>query len=566
MHLWHWCDFFYFCTMNRLVLLSLTIALHGLAYAQRTVGLLSIVDSQAWPGYNLIYPHNQSNVYLLDNCGEVVHSWTDDPQWRPGNTAYILPDGNLVKTKRLNVFQSDPIWAGGGGAIIEMRDWDNNLIWQFELNTANARLHHDFKVLPNGHVIMIAWELKTGAEAIEAGRNPALLPQNKIWPDYILEINPTTMDTVWEWHAWDHLIQDFDPSKANYGDPAEHPELIDINWDTSNGHPDWMHVNAIDYNPALDQILISVPTFHEVWVIDHSTTTEEAAGHSGGRAGRGGDLLYRWGNPLAYRAGDIQDQRLFYPHNIHWVGPFLEDTHPHFGKLAVFNNRVNPAYSTVNVFNPAFDTISWTYPFENGVWAPSSFDLSLTHPDTFQINSDGLSSVQLLPNGNVLVCSGRWGYAFELNAQNEVVWEYRTPLSGGSRVPQGQVLSIGTNATFRMDRYPLVYSAFEGRNLIPQGPLELNALPGLCQTTDILEEQAGSPKFEIGTNPTSGYFEINSFFTQDAMLELRDMTGRLLWQATIAPGRSRHDIRHLENGIYLVRVPGHPAQRLVVQY
>ncbi|MCB0598325.1 MAG: hypothetical protein KDD28_29900, partial [Phaeodactylibacter sp.] len=49
-----------------------------------TVGLLSYNPSKAYDGYNLIYPHNQPNVYLLDNCGEVVHVWEDEPQWRPG--------------------------------------------------------------------------------------------------------------------------------------------------------------------------------------------------------------------------------------------------------------------------------------------------------------------------------------------------------------------------------------------------------------------------------------------------------------------------------------------------
>ena len=58
-----------------------------------------------------------------------------------------------------------------------------------------------------------------------------------------------------------------------------------------------MHTNSIDYNEEFDQILISVRYFNEIWVIDHSTTTEEAAGHTGGNSGKGGDLLYRWGNP-----------------------------------------------------------------------------------------------------------------------------------------------------------------------------------------------------------------------------------------------------------------------------
>jgi len=503
---------------------------------------------------------------LLNNCGEVVHRWTDEAFWRPGNTAYILPNGNLVKTKRRNVFQNDPIWAGGGGAIIEIRDWDNHLVWQFEQNNATQRLHHDFKVLPNGNIIMISWELKTGIEAIEAGRNPALLPQNKIWPDYMLEVNPTTNQVVWEWHAWDHLIQDFDPAKNNYGNVAAHPELIDINWDTSEGHPDWMHVNAIDYNAELDQILISVPTFHEVWVIDHSTTTEEAAGHSGGRSGRGGDLMYRWGNSAAYRAGTAADQKLFYPHHIHWVEPFLDASHPHFGKIAAFNNQVNPAYSTVNVFNPTFDSVSWSYPMSDNRWLPLDFDVARTHPDTFQINSDGLSSVQFLPNGNVLICSGRWGYAFELTPDDEIVWEYKTPLSGGNRVTQGQVLSIGTNATFKMDRYPVNYAAFDGRELNPQEYLELNPDTLFCSISTAIVESERENLLSVFPNPSDEEVVIRWNGHRETRMRATDIWGRSMQDIVLVPGQTRVSTANWNSGIYFLRISEAPPIKLLIRH
>ena len=83
--------------------------------------------------------------------------------------------------------------------------------------------------------------------------------------------------------------------------------------------PDWLHINAVAYNAELDQIMLSVFEFSEIWVIDHSTTTAEAAGHEGGKYGKGGDLLYRWGNPRAYRAGTVKDQKLFGQHNAHWI-------------------------------------------------------------------------------------------------------------------------------------------------------------------------------------------------------------------------------------------------------
>ena len=60
---------------------------------------------------------------------------------------------------------------------------------------------------------------------------------------------------------------------------------------------DWLHTNGIDYNAEYDLIVLSVPRMNELWVIDHSTTTEEALGSTGGRWGKGGDLLWRWGNP-----------------------------------------------------------------------------------------------------------------------------------------------------------------------------------------------------------------------------------------------------------------------------
>ena len=126
-------------------------------------------------------------------------------------------------------------------------------------------------------------------------------------------------EIVWEWHSWDHLIQDFDPDAANYGVLSEHPELADINTDAeeisdaeiqallaggeialqdaeeSPNAPDLMHFNSITYNPTLDQIIVSANSFSEFWIIDHSTTTQEAVDSTGGRQGMGGDILYTAG-------------------------------------------------------------------------------------------------------------------------------------------------------------------------------------------------------------------------------------------------------------------------------
>jgi len=130
----------------------------SLLFAQNTVGLLSYNPSSSFDGYNLIYPHNQGNVYLLDNCGEIVHQWEDSDEFRPGNTAYILDDGKLLRAKRPTSIADNPIWAGGGGGIVELLDWDNNLLWSFTMNNETERLHHDMAIKPNGNVLMIAWQ------------------------------------------------------------------------------------------------------------------------------------------------------------------------------------------------------------------------------------------------------------------------------------------------------------------------------------------------------------------------------------------------------------------------
>ena len=87
------------------------------------------------------------------------------------------------------------------------------------------------------------------------------------------------INIVWEWHLWDHLCQDVSSIYPNFVNVSEHPELFDINNGGvgSTGGPgganaDWMHINAVNYNPYLDQIVISSRTQNEIYVIDDLST------------------------------------------------------------------------------------------------------------------------------------------------------------------------------------------------------------------------------------------------------------------------------------------------------
>src|SRR6185295_17254743 len=105
------------------------------------------------------------------------------------------------------------------------------------------------------------------------------LPDGTLWPEEVVEVKPLGTDSgqiVWTWKLWDHLVQDFDSTKLNYGVVADHPELLDINYlkgniQAGNAGRDWLHANAVDYNAQLDQIMISSRVMCEVYIIDHST-------------------------------------------------------------------------------------------------------------------------------------------------------------------------------------------------------------------------------------------------------------------------------------------------------
>ena len=533
----------------------------------RTVGLLSFDHEKAFAGYNLHFPHNQGSVYLLDNCGQIVHSW-DDAVYKPGNGIQLMANGDIVVCKGRNAVSNPGLHAGGGGELIERRDWDNNLIWQFVYNSATYRLHHDLTVLPNGNVLAIAWEVIDSADAVAAGRNPATLTETDLWPDKIIEIEPDGAggaSIVWEWRAWDHLVQDFNPGLPNYDGLGVRSDRINVNYDTQGGIADWHHSNSIDYNPDLDQIILSVPHFNEVWIIDHSTTTAQASGSSGGLSGKGGDLLFRWGNPEAYGQGGLAERKLFFNHDAHWADIELTSASSDYNKIAIFNNRVGTDYSTVNLLVANFDTYEWEYPLSGSTWGPSTFDWSYQRPIPQDFFSSGLGSVQLLPNGNTLINSGRMGYAFEITPSEEIVWEYVNPMQNGNPVDQGTVVPDGGNQMFRFHRYSKEYPAFAGRELEPMGFIELLPDPGFCALPTGLATLTSSGIGRIYPNPTSSMLILEmEVSTNGQLLEIYDLNGRKMMGRISSGNTQTVDVQSWSAGAYAIVLNGRSAGRFII--
>jgi len=525
------------------------------AYTQNTVGLLSYTPEKSSDGYNLFFPHNQSTTFLLDNCGNVVHTWELPDTLRPGNAVYLLENGLLIRCSRPNNIINDPIWAGGGGQFVDVVDWSGEILHRFELNTADFRLHHDVAPLPNGNILMIVWERKDYDTAIAAGRKPELLPQQEVWSETILEWSPAGDTIVWKWEAWDHLVQDYQVSKANYGKVDQAFDRIDVNYDEHDGHPDWLHCNAIDYNPVLDQVILSIPHFNELWIIDHSTTTEEAKTDKGGNSGKGGRLLYRWGNPKTYLRDKDTAQQLFFQHNTHWLNPSATPDSPDFGQLLIFNNRIHPDYSTGEMIESPWDGASKSYGRDSiGAFLPKIPNTTIRHPqDSPKDQSDGLSSIQRLDNGNWLIFFGRWGYGVELTPDNEIVWEYVVPLKAGKPVPQGTILASNNNLTFQMTRYPLSFPAFEGKALQSGTPLELNPSP-ICLSTSVdSPNRTAAGSFNLYPNPATYFIVVRNQNPEPlTFLRILDINGKILKAWTHPQEGDRLDVSFLNPGFYFV--------------
>jgi hypothetical protein len=238
----------------------------------------------------------------------------------------------------------------------------------------------------------------------------------------------------------------------------------------------WNHMNSLDYNPALDQIVLSARGCNEIWFIDHSTTTKEAAGHTGGKHGKGGDLIYRWGNPAAYGRGTIRDKQLVQQHDAQWI----PDGFAGAGHITIFNNGYDRGWSSIEEIVPPLDA-NGRYILESGkAYGPEKPVWHYEAKNRTDFFSSEISGAHRLPNGNTLVCAGVIGHLFEVTPSGEIVWQYVNPMVRGGILAQGELPGKDMrghlwNAVFKVHRYAPDYPGLAGRDLTPKGVIELPA-------------------------------------------------------------------------------------------
>lgn len=512
------------------------------SFAQpRTMGLTQW-DKDYADGYVLFTPLSSKNTYLIDACGKKVHTWTST--YTSGTFQTLLNDGSLLRAGLV----APPRFGLGSGGVIEKFDWDGNVTWTFKIADSNQYLHHDFHIMPNGHILAIVWERKTPAEAIAHGRDPNLSTPS-VWSERIIEIEPfyedDSAEIVWEWSAWDHVIQDYDNTKPNYGVVANYPQRLNLNY-TGDNYQDWLHINSVSYNAALDQIIVSAHSTSEIFILDHSTNVIQSAGHSGGTYGKGGDLLYRWGNPAAYNRGTPADQRLFRQHHAHWIPTGFDNA----GKIMVFNNgwgRQSGNYSSIDIIEPPTSAPGVYSLLSSQPYGPVSGVEYYKNPTPSKFYSQVLSGAYSLPDGGLFITAGTSGNLFRIDKNKNIVWNYINPVDQNGAGKQGT--TPGNNMVFRAEFYDANFAGFEGKNLSATEEIESSPVkPALCEVSN-QTEAIQNPGTHLYPNPAEDIVVISGAVAERATLFSAD--GRKLKEFE---NTSVMDLKSLAPGCYRVIV------------
>lgn len=462
----------------------LLVVASGSALAhEATWGLTQVLQYNseiAYDGYTLF--DYGITTYLIDMKGKKVIT----REWESGGTTELLENGHFLRHQPAEGGSvPDLRWGGESGQVSEY-DWDGNLIWRYFINSEDEISHHWLHRKPNGNTLVMVWERIPYDVAVAHGRDPATLSNSDcynsvappgrykcdLWPDKIVELGPDGTPTGWEWRAWEHMVQDFDPSKLNWYGPtgvSDHPELIDINYrfpiskDSHRASADFMHANRVDFQADSagseeGRIVLNSRVFGEFYVIHYPS----------------GNIIDRWGNPCAYKQGECPsymndgDQQLFGAHASHFIKPGF----PGEGNILVWDNgwmRPTGGNSRVVEVDLTTGAIVWQYTTASSMY--SAF----------------VGDVRRLANGNTLMSSSLQGHFLEVTPDGDFAWEYVVPLYGDEALCAATDNDQFANFTGVVRRYGPDFPAFSGKYLWREGPIK-QCWP--C-ATDILDYLSG---------------------------------------------------------------------------
>ena len=457
--------------------------------------------NKAFNGYTMLSPRLGDYTFLIDMEGNVVHTWPK------ASTPQLLENGHVLGRARNNDRVSG----------FKEFDWDGKVAWEYYDTRKSHSPHHDHERIFNKKLnayttIYISNKSLSHDEVITAGADPSRSRNYEgAQMDTIVEVD---MDgnIVWEWWAFNHLVQDIDPSKENYVGAGNkisyYPGRLDINWGKTVRR-DWLHFNSLDHNEKRDQIVVNTVD-GEFYVIDHGNTfiPGDPDRSIALAAGPRGDFMYRFGDPARHGQGEkpsypadwnqgsLGDKQIGSSHSSQWV----DDGCPGAGNFLVFDNGryVFGDYrrSSVVEINPYLDlnkknTGHYVNPPDAGYFQTNSvyntdnrssrkysnqvvWWFSAREAGNFYAGNGG--GCQRLPNGNTIIMSG-YGHTFEVTPgdsqkEPEVVWEYINPLTieGPLKyITKDYINDEMALSSFNAFRFGPGHPAFKGRNLRPKG-------------------------------------------------------------------------------------------------
>jgi arylsulfate sulfotransferase len=273
------------------------------------------------PGVELVNPVGpQFNApFATDLKGNVIWTYTPREIQLAGESIYpikLLPNGHLMcilGTNSSTVVSSPP----PAGTVHNIREFDltGNTVRELSIEDLNTKLaaanynlkleifSHDFTLLPNGHVLVIANTTKQFTDL------PGYPGTTTVIGDVVIDLDQD-FNPVWLWNEFDHL------------DVNRHP----MNF------PDWTHSNAIAYSPDDGNFLISIR--HQHWIVKVDYRNGAGTGNVLWRLGNGGDFILQNGtNP---------DDWFYAQHDVNFVS---SNTTGSF-QLAIMDNGNNRALSS----------------------------------------------------------------------------------------------------------------------------------------------------------------------------------------------------------------------------
>jgi len=224
------------------------------------------------------------NTVITDLSGNIL--WAYDPGSSvPAvdvvNPIKLLPNGHF-----LIVYSSAA--QDGANSVMQEIDLAGNVVWQMTAAQLNAALaastcagcnitvlgnHHDFAILPNGHLIIIAATQQS--LTLTGNTSPTA-----VLGDVIIDLDQNHKP-VWLWNSFDHL------------DVNRHPMAFP---------PDWTHTNAVVYSPDDKALMISMR--HQAWILKINYNDGAGDGSILWKLGYQGDFALQSGT---YNSIDPQD-------------------------------------------------------------------------------------------------------------------------------------------------------------------------------------------------------------------------------------------------------------------